>query len=746
MNQQLVIRDSASGPLEQPAGDVIDLRALWFTFRRRLGLFFGIAAVVLALVIIVTFQMTPQYTASASVLLNLRQSDVVDLGAVMSGLPSDSATVDTEVEVLRSRTLARRVADALNLYEDPEFNPALREVSGFSAWLGGVRQSLRNLLSAAAPETIDLLEVQDDPTEARVVGNLLNRLTVRRQGLTHVMDVAISSEQPQKASRIANAYANAYLTDQLEAKFEATERANIWLSDRLEALREEVLLAERAVEAYRAEAGLLSARGSTLTEQQIGDLSAQAVLRRAELAEAQARLSTVRRQIASGAQQEVAEVLGSEVIRQLRGQRAEVVRRQADLLSRYGDRHPDVINIRRQLADIDAEIDLEGGRIVASLEGAVAIAQQRLTAIETSTAQLRNELSVGNQAEVRLRELERDAEAVRTLYESFLTRFRQTSEQETLQAADARIISLATVPTRQSSPNWRLNLALGLVLAGMAGIGVVFAAEMFDRGLSTAAQAERIFGVPSLALIPIVPKKYRTENRVADYVLDKPLSGYAEALRGLRAGLLFTRGRESAKVITITSALPGEGKTATAFALARVSSMLGSPTIVIDADIRRRILTHAGHLHPEAGLIEVLLGEAPLESAIVREEKTGLHILPLTSKNVGASDIFGRAEMRSLLGELRKKYDMVVIDTAPALPVAETRILATLVDSVVLLARWRKTSRDVVQAALTNLRQVDAPIAGIALTQVDLAAEGRYSYGHGYGKSYYQSYRKYYSD
>ncbi len=747
MNEQVIIRNEAPHLQDsENEGDFLDLHGLWLTFRRRQGLFLAVAGVVLALTVIVTFQITPKYSATSTVLLDTRQQDIVDIGAVLSGLPSESAAVDTEVEVLRSRSLARRVAGALDLYSDPEFNGALREPEGVGAWIGGLKSGLSNLVTASMPDSMGTGASEEETEAAAVVARLLDHLSVRRQGLTYVIGITVTSEEPAKAARIANAYAEEYLVDQLESKFEATERANDWLSERLATLREEVQAAEGAVEAYRAEAGLLNAEGSTLTERQIADLNAQAVLRRTELAEAQARLSTVRRQIAAGAEQEVSEVLNSEVIRELRRQRADIVRQQAELLSRYGERHPEVINVRRQLADTDREIDQEANRIVASLESEVTIAQQRLNAVEGSASRLRGELVDNNQASVRLRELERNAEASRTLYESFLSRFRQTTEQESLQEADARIISVADVPASPSSPNLKLNALLGLVLAAMAGAGAIVVVEVFDRGLTTGNQVERLLGLSSLALIPMVPKKYRAQGRVADYVLDKPLSGYAEALRTLRAGLLFSRGREASKVVTITSALPGEGKTATAFALARVSAMLGSPTIVIDADIRRRILTHSGHLHPEAGLMEVLRGEASPEDVIVVEEQTGLHILPLSSKATGASDVFGRAEMRSLLRDLREKYDMVVIDTAPALPVAETRILSTLVDSVVLLARWRKTPRDVVQSALTNLRQVDAPIAGVALTQVDLAAESRYGYGHRYGKSYYQNYRKYYSD
>jgi len=735
---------------ESGGEDLLDIRSLWLVLRRRLGLMLAVAAIVFAAVALITLQMTPKFTASAQVMLDPREREVVDLDSVLSGLPPDSTVVDTEVEILRSRALAKRVAESLSLYSDAEFNPALFEPRGVAAWTRAAGSAMSGLVSALSPARnagtpteSERLEEQREET----IDELLEALSVRRQGLTYVIEISATSRDPRKAAEIANEFADKYLVEQLEAKFEATRTANEWLEQRLGDLREEVSARERAIEVYRAEAGLLESEGLTLNEQQISDLNAQIVLQRADLAEKRARLRAVENLISSGGSgQDISEALSSDVIRELRSQQAEVIRRQAELSSRYGERHPEMLKVRRELADVEREIEREANRIVTSLRNEVEVARQRVASLEASIARQRDEMAENNSALVQLRELEREAEASRTLYESFLSRFRQTSEQQSLQQTDARVISEASPPARPSSPDLMLNLALGLALAGVAAAGAAYAAESFDQGIATREALERELGVSALALIPQVPSRYGKADKAADYVLDRPLSSYAESLRALRTALLYSRRRQGDQVIALTSALPGEGKTATTLALGRVSAKLGAKTLVIDADNRRRMLTKLMGQDPEVGLLEVLDGACPVEQALVREDASGLHVLPLTEGRETASDVFGRPGMKDLLQLLRDRYETIILDTAPAMAVAETRILSTAVDSMVLLVRWRKTPRAVARAALDALAQVDAPVAGAALTQVNLDAEGRYGYGSGPGGSYYKYYRKYYQD
>lgn len=251
----------------EPGLPQLDLKRLLAVFRRRLRLFAAVALLVLVATVILTLRATPMYTATANLIIDRQQQQVVDTQAVLSGLPADSSTVDTEVEVLRSRQLAERVVDTLNLTQDPEFNSRLAPPGPIGSVIGGIAV----FLGAATPDAAqEQLSAEAAALEKeRVVDAVLSRLSIRRAGLTYVMNVGFTSEDPAKAARIANTFADRYMLEQLEAKFDATRQANTWLNSRLAELRVEVQAAEAAVAQYRAANNLLSASGSTLTEQEI---------------------------------------------------------------------------------------------------------------------------------------------------------------------------------------------------------------------------------------------------------------------------------------------------------------------------------------------------------------------------------------------------------------------------------------------------------------------------------------------
>lgn len=737
--------DATTQPHAPASEDLIDLRELLSIFRRRFWSLFAAGCLTFLAVVLFTLQATPKYTATADVVLNVRQSQVVDIEAVLSGAPPDSAMVDTEVEVLRSRSLAEIVVNELNLVAVPEFNASLRESGGVSSLLDGLKSVLRPGGDNALSEDERAAREYD-----RVINALMEVRTIRRAGLTYVIEISATSETPSLARDIANAYAEAYLLTQLEAKFEATERANEWLNERVETLREEVRVREEAVARYRDEAGLIDAEGATVAEQQVTDLNSQLAIQRAGLSEARARLDTVRSQIQRGvAADTIAEVLSSEVIRELRRQQAEVARRLADLSGRYGPRHPQILTVNRELTDINSQIDAEITRIVASLENEVSVAAQRVRSLEGSLVQARSELSENNSAIVRLRELEREADASRALFESFLNRFRQTNETEGLTEADARIVARASTPISPSSPRVMLNLALGIVLAGVVGVGVIFVLEMLDNGLHTETDVERQLGLPHIVSVPRLKTGFmgRFSGESVDpgaYVLEKPLSSFAESFRTIRSAIRLSGVDQDTKVVAVTSALPGDGKTTTSLCLGRVSALAGSKTIVVDCDLRRRLLTHAICEDAELGLLEVLSGQAVLEDVIQVEEKTGLAILPVITPTFTPRDMFDSAAFNAILSQLRDTYDLVVVDTAPVLAVADTRVIASRADAVLLAAKWKKTPTGVVRRAISELHSVRAKVMGVVLNNVDMEAQARYGYdASGY---YYNSYRKYYSE
>ncbi|CAN7612080.1 polysaccharide biosynthesis tyrosine autokinase [Phenylobacterium sp. LjRoot219] len=720
----------------------LDLRRLWNVFRRRLGLFAAVAAVVLLAAILVTVLATPKYTATANVMLDPRREKVTNSEAVLSGalsgLPTDTAVVDTEVEVLKSRQLAAQVVKALNLEADPEFSPRTAKPSGVKGLIASVTGMF------GAPDQSRLGSLAQQTEHEAVVDNVLAGLSVKRAGLTYVINVSYESESPQKAAQIGNKFAELYLLGQMTAKVDATRQATTWLNERLEQMRGQVLADEAAVQQYKIANNLLSASGTNLTEAEISNYNQTLAQAQAQVAEDAARLSTARGQLARGSTgEDVGEALDSRVIQQLREQRTQVSSTVADLQGRYGERHPEMLKAKRQLSDIDAQIQAEIQRVISNLEAKVQVSRQRAGAVAGSLGGAKGMLAANNRAMVRLNELQRTADASRTLYESYLNRYKETSSQQGIEQSDARMVSAAKIPSQPSSPKVPVNLTLGLLLALGAGIGVIVLAEMLDSGLATADDVERRLDATYLGAIPLLASVAgKSKAAPIDYVVGKPLSSFSEAFRNLRTSILYSRLGEPVKIVAVTSSLPGEGKTTTSICLGRAAALQGQKVLVVDCDLRRRALNRLLRNEPAVGLLEVLNGEATLEQAIAADTETGAHFLPLSTIGVTPKDVFGTAAMDRLLGELRRRYDLVVLDTAPVLAVADTRVLAPKADVVIVLARWRKTPQHAVESAFRFLSGGGAHIGGVALTRVDMRQQAKYGYGDpGY---YYAECKKYY--
>lgn len=414
--------------------------------------------------------------------------------------------------------------------------------------------------------------------------------------------------------------------------------------------------------------------------------------------------------------------------------------------SRYGPRHPDMLRAQGELADIDSQIRAEIGRIMSNLEARAQVSRERTASMSGSLAGARGALVANNTARVRLNELVRSAEASRTLYEGLLDRFKQTSTHSGLEQSDARVVSRAAVPDAPSSPDVPLTLGVGLVLALFAAAAAIILAEMLDSSLATGLDVERKLGLPLMASVPMIASVASRADRgrsPVDYLIDKPLSAFAESLRALRTSLSFSAVGRPVKLMLITSSLPGEGKSTTAVALARSAALAGQKVIIVDCDLRRRSVHRLFGLAPQVGLLEVLNGQVSLDEAMATDPASGARVLPLSHTLFTPQDVFQSPGVDDLLARLRAEFDLVILDSAPVLAVAETRVLASKVDAVVFLARWSRTPLAAIDNALGILQQSGAHVAGVALAQVDMRAQVR----HGYGDSafYYRAYKTYYA-
>ncbi len=748
-------QDKTELPTNQPnqaqSGDdgVIDIRALALVLLRRKWIIINTVLFCSTLAVLILFQLTPRYTADVTLALETRQNQVVDMQAVVSGINADAATIKTEIDVMTSRRLVGKTVDTLNLVRDPELNSALNTKKSLLSYLNPLNWIPESFRTAIVGEPEVLPEAEQLSRErARVIDAVISRLSVSNPPRSYSISVSFQSEDPRKAARIANGLADLYLTDQLEAKFEATQRANDWLNERIFDLRENVRTSEVQAQRFREENRLIQTQNAGLvSDQQLTQLNTRLIDARTDLARTQARFS----QISSISDVEttdyagLTEVLDSPLIQRLREQQSEVLRSRAELATRYGPKHPRMINVEAELGDIDANIKTEIRKVVAGIQNEVDVARARVAALEESLDQLKNENVALNRAQVQLRELEREAEANRVLLETFLARFKETTNQQDIQQADARIISRADVPLDPSYPNKKLILALVVFASAGLGVGLAFLLEMLDNGYRTLDQIKADLGIRGVGIIPMLATNKLQGVSVEDYLIEKPSSSFAEAHRNVHASLLYSGPRQNTpQVIMATSSVPGEGKSTFSLCYARLMAKSGMKALLIEADLRRPVIkARMGLPDSQADIVGVLQGKDVGGQQLHKDEKSGLHIL----SGRGHSDpqkLFSSEKFNGLMSWARENYDLVVLDTPPVMAVSDAVILSHQVDAVLYVVQWETTPKKSVEAGINQLREAGAPLAGTVITQVNIKRHQSYGYGdQGY---YYGTKSGYYAN
>ncbi|MGB2177526.1 Wzz/FepE/Etk N-terminal domain-containing protein [Hyphomonas sp.] len=731
-----------------PSGEEtsFDLKSLIGMVYRRFWLIVTGFLVVFLAVAYITFTATPVFKASTTIQLGSNQENVIDLGSVLGGIVANTAAIDTEVMVISSKSLLTKVAERQKLVEDPEFNWTLVEQK--PGLIDGLITPIKKSLGMRTERVDPYAGLSEEEREAAileaVVEALSNRVTVSRVGTTYLLKVTVMSTSPETAARLANAVADQYRVQQLDTKLDATRRATEWLGERVSGLRDEVAEKEKRVAVYRAENNLDTAMGTTLSEQKIADLTKQKTQLDFELSQARSRYENMRRQIDAGEGVDgISEVLDSGLVSRLKEQLSVLRGRVAELETKLGPQHPELIGARNEVRDVERQMAAEVNRIADNLASEVAAKQSQVNAIQSRINQANAQLRGNSIASVRLRELERDAETSRVLYEEFIARSKETSVQDDLVQADAVILSAASVPSQPAAPKKKLNLLIGAVLGAAIGAAMAILAEMFDAKISSTEDIERKLGVTSIGSVPLIRASSLFglgQTNPADYLVENPLSAYAESVRYLRAAIAFSDLDSETKTVAITSSLPDEGKTSLTLSLGRMSAMSGSRTIVIDGDFRRRQLTEAAGMSPEIGFIEHLFGAGQLSDAIQKDSKTMLDILPLSQSGHTPHDVFGTRAFDDLLSRLRSMYDLILIDTGPLLLMAEARVVAGKVDKTILMVRWRHSTRAAVKQSLSLLRSFNADVLGATLNMVDL---NRRRHHRDPGASY-KAYRKYY--
>jgi exopolysaccharide transport family protein len=719
----------------------------------RYRLILGVALAVVALTLVEVSNMPAQYDAKALVLLDQRQNKVQDVNAVLSGLNTDQTSIGNQLQILRSRDLIAQVIDKLGLDKQVAPAPAAKPTLVSQAmhlvnprnWFGQA-----NVTSPALSPSAQRREA--------LINAILGGESVTVLELSSALQITYRSSDPKQAAQIANAIADAYVQDQINAKTQATQKTSQWLADRLQELSGQMQTGDAAVQEYKADNNINETQGGgSVLEQQLGQLNAQLVAARSDAAEAQAKYNQAKQLQVTGKAEDLSQIFQAGMISQLRSQQAELLRQKAQYLTTFGPKHPKMLDLESQLRDVNNKIGEEVNRVVATVANDVVVANARVQSLQASLTRLEGDSGVENKAKVKLTELEARANSAHQLYQAFLDKFKETQGQEGIESADSRVISRAVVPGSPSAPDkmrdFEMAVAGGLFLGFLLAVG----AERLDNRLRTAEQLEKLINLPVLCTVPELKGSSR-RSQAADRIIEKPLSSFAEALRGLHLAIAHSNIDKKPRTILITSSVPDEGKTTVALSLARVAARGNKRVLLIDCDFRRPSIRGALGLrnpvggigtgigkgpadHPN-GLLDVLAGEKPLEESLVQDPRSPVQCLLASRIPGNPTDVLGSFAMERLLAKVKAEFDVVILDSAPLLPVNDTKILARLVDAIAFVVRWEKTPREAVATAARSLADIDAPVAGAVLTRADMR---RYRYyGHGY-QSYY-SYDKYYSD
>jgi capsular exopolysaccharide synthesis family protein len=725
-------------PLED-LGD-IDLRGILRVLWRRKAIIAGTMFVLTAASAVIVQQMTPRYDATTRVLLDSRDQKIVNVESVVPGKLGDEQAITSEIEIIHSERLAEKVIRELGLYDDPEFNSELRPESFIEALAAGVDKVTRFIGEENDQQPVPA-EVKFDEERVKIIQSFLDKLSAERRGPSRVVSITFESENPETAALVANKTAELYLVEQLDARYQATRRAASWLSERLEQLRKQVEKSESAVEAYKREAGLIQGKNVSLTAQQASELNAQLIMAQGARAEAEARLRQVTSLLDSARSADsAAEVLASPLIQNLRQQEATIERRIAELSNEYGDKHPRMISARAEMNDLRAKISAEVDKIVQNLRNEVSVARAREASLRSSLKGLEQQMADQNDSGIDLRALQREADANRQLYETFLSRFKETSMEEDLPNIASRIISNAELPTKPSYPKKKLTILLVLGGSLILGILLAFAQEHLTPGFVSLEQIETTLGLPALGLLPTIPK---SKGKPEEYVIKNPLSELNEAVRTIYTALSLSYIGKYAKVLLVTSAFPKEGKTTLSIMLSRVFAALGKKVLIIDADLRRAEVHGRLGLHASPGLVELLEGEAKISEVLQRDAATGLEIIPVGRVTSNAAELLNSDRLQKVLDRISGEYDLVVIDSPPTMAVADARILSHLADATIFVARWSATRREVVTMATKQILEAGGTVGGIVLSRVN--ARKHSTYGYGDSGSYYGELTKYYS-
>lgn len=717
---------------EEGDDDEIDLRGLWSTIKRRKGTIFLIFALVSLITLLVTLSMTPVYRASVTLEISTDEKRVLDYD-VEAGSTQRIDTKDfyqTQYELLKSRNLAERVINktglASRLAEEKLAKPFYADA------LDGIGQQIHQLFAGSDnTEAAPLAKAGERPLADRFLANL----TVSPVKNSKIVTVHYDDRDPELAATVANSVADSYINMNLERRADSTSYAKRFLEEQLTQTKSKLEESESKLVQYAKDKSIFNTDDKqNLVSQKLQGLSE--ALTEAE----KERITAESAYQQAQASKSLTRVQDSLVIQQLKASKAEVQAEYQDQGKIYKPDYPLMQQLQGKIGELEQQIQhessLETSTAQSALKADYMASKQKEKQLQAEVEKYKSELLNSQDKSIGYNTLQREVETNRQLYEGLLQRVKEVSVAGLSNTNNVSVVDSAIIPFQVHKPNTKLNLALGLVLGLFLGTVVAFMLEFLDDRIRTAEDLEKVLPVPMLGVAPSTGK--RTKQHYALLALEKPTSAVAEAFRSLRTNLMFATRAGAPKVLNVTSAGAGEGKTSTTINLATAFAQAGKTVLLVDADLRKPTLHKHFKLDNTKGLANYLIGQETLENVTQTCVIPEVYVItsgPLTPNPVELLSSERLSDLIAFAESPACRFDVVILDSPPVLGLADALVIGNRTHATLMVAAWNETHKRPLQAAFARLRQARTNVIGVVLTKARGSSGDSY-----YNYEYYYAY------
>jgi capsular exopolysaccharide synthesis family protein len=714
----------------------VHLRDYWKVIWKRRWTVLALFLIVLITTAIVTFTAKPIYRGTTSIQINKEYPQMVDFKEIFSVNMWDLDYYQTQYKILESRTLAKRVIQALKLSEHLEFQP--RPLTPFQQWKSNILKPISGLLAPPKKNVASEKDPSEDKKETALINQFLGKLKVEPIRNSRLVKVHFDSNYPDLSAQVPNTLAEHYIQQTVENRFLATEQVKEWLTKQLEDLKAKVERADEALQAFGSKHDIISLdEKENVTMQRLTELNE--TLTRAE--SERMTKEALYKQTKDKDFDALPSILENKLIMDLKQAYIQLEAQYMKLSETFKPEYPEMVRLKNQMQTLQKRIGAETNKVIAGIKADYESSLRRESLVRQAFQQQKAKVMEMQEQGIQYNILKREADTNKELYKGLLQRMKEAGVSAGLTISNIQVVDKAEIPTGPYKPNKKLNLLLAAVVGLFLGIGLAFFFEYLDNTVKTPEEVEQLIRLPSFGMVPEISyeRKKRLEKASCPVELvthGHPKSILSEAYRNIRTSILLSFSEKPPKKIVITSPNPSEGKTTTVINTAIALSQTGAHVLIIDGDMRHPRVHRIFNEENGAGLSNFLSGNAPIESVIKKTEVPNLYYIPSGPIPPNPSELIGSKLFKVMMDSLGKKFDHIILDSPPTLGFADSVILSTSVDGVVLVVLGGKTPRETLQRAKEVLHQVNAKILGVVINRVDIH---RSDYGY-----YYYRYHYYY--